>query len=77
MNMVRYCDHVWVERYTTDFDQCRLSVFCECSMCNVRGESFSIRVAKDEIDIKRARALENARKISQQSIRAGLVKATV
>ena len=73
MNMTRYCDHVWVERYTTDFDQARLSVFCECSMCNVRGESFSIKVPQDEVDIKRNRALENARRLCES--RPSLVKA--
>ena len=73
MNMKRYCDHVWVERYTTDFDTARMSVFVECSMCNVRGESFSIKVPQSEIDIKRNRALDNARRLCES--RPSLVKA--
>ena len=75
MSMVKYCDHVWVDRYTTDFDKPSLNVFYECSVCNIRGQSYAIKLSNSEVEIKRKRALESARQLSLQPVRAGLVKA--
>ena len=74
MSMVKYCDHVWVDRYLSDFDKPGLKVFYECSVCNLRGQAYAIKVSRSEVEIKRRRALENARQLSLAPLRAGLAK---
>ncbi len=75
MSTQLYCNHVWVERYYTDHDKASLKVFCECSLCNLKGETFAIKVSNTELSIKRARALHSARQLSFQAASPGPVKA--